>query len=1640
MSKKPAPSRLNKLFNEFDQKSVPAPDEKEHAMLPGWAWEVSADGHFISCGPEVEAGLGHPASEWIGQSLYHFGISIRSLPILQNALRRGIFPVEIDLEYQDVQKNIVLIRVNIFAHYDDNGQISGWRGFNQVLSRVPTPPLHPTGALILRDNLPPTGPLSTRPGQTLRGGVAYQDGKTSPADKPWTEAAPASLSRNETITQVSKTANAAAMVVPFQLSGQSKGLIEILDNNINRHWSEDDLMLAQDIARQLALALENAELYATVQQELSERVRAEKETLRRNQELSLLNQVGQQLSKLTSRQELLNLVQKSIGEMVDHRNLTIALYNSITQTISFPVNTLYAEVVALPEKSLDKSIVGYLLTEKHPLLLGEKIAQALQEHDIEQPDPLPLSLLGIPMLAGERPVGAIVVQDFEHEKAYTNVDAELLSTIAAQATTALENTNLFQEITNALQALETRERYQANIAKSVAILTQFGTLALPDVLSTIAVASRSSRIYYATVGEDESGPFWQLLSEWRDPGFNGPQETDKTPMPISLFPHWVAELRGKGWATGTILDAPTPEREYLTSHGIASILLLAVPGKNTYPNFLAFEQLDYERKWIAEEINVLRVATDAISNTIVREDLLEQLQVSLDETENLYNASHRLALANDLQEMVSAITVDMHAPSINRGVLVLFDYDPQGKVNRISVAANWYSGNGTPPLAIGLEYPRAVYEHLFFTQASSFIDDIFDTPIDSSLRDILAQQNIRSIAILPLWASKYQLGVLLLESEVKHQFTGRETRSYPPLVDQMATTIENLKLFEQTQSALAETGLLYQISSGIAQANNPEALIKLISNQMMLPKNADRATLFMANQTPDGTITEYEIVGDYNSKQGSGSVGVKIPAADLPVFKSTYDVMALTDLQRSDLDPASKQTLSRYNIQSICLIPLRTAGRTVGFLTTTANRSIEFGKDEIRVLQVASGGFAVALERYRLLNEAQRRALELQTAAEIARDTTGTLAIDQLLSRIVNLLKERFNFYHVSIYLLDETGSFAVVREASGEAGQELKKRGYKLAVGSRSIIGSIMASGTRLAVADTSQSNIYFSHPLFPNTQAEIGIPLKAGDKVIGALDLQYDRANAFTQDDVSVLQILADQIAVAIENAKAYELAQKAYEEIKEVDRVKSQFLANMSHELRTPLNSIIGFSRVILKGIDGPINETQKQDLSAIYNSGQHLLTLINNILDLSKIEAGKMELQISDVSIADMVNSVMSTATGLVKDKAIKLYQQIPPDLPTVKADQTRVRQILLNFVSNATKFTEEGSITVGASVITGPKGRKEVMVTIADTGNGIAPEDQGKLFQPFSQVDDSPTRKTGGTGLGLSICRSMVEMHGGRIGLLNSEVGKGSTFFFTLPLAQEEVIIEMPPENTNVILAIDDDAQVISLYERYLKPQGYQVIALTNPREAVERAKQLKPYAITLDIMMPEVDGWQVLQQLKNDPGTRDIPIVICSILEDEEKGYNLGAADYLVKPFLQEDLINTINRVNKNGQIHQILVIDDDPKDARLVQKMLEDSGKFQVVVADGGKNGWDAMVSKRPDIVILDLFMPDMDGFTVLGNMRSSPQLMDLPVIVLTGADLTVEQHAQMVKLGQHYLTKGLLRERELLNTLDVALRKIRE
>jgi CheY-like chemotaxis protein len=331
------------------------------------------------------------------------------------------------------------------------------------------------------------------------------------------------------------------------------------------------------------------------------------------------------------------------------------------------------------------------------------------------------------------------------------------------------------------------------------------------------------------------------------------------------------------------------------------------------------------------------------------------------------------------------------------------------------------------------------------------------------------------------------------------------------------------------------------------------------------------------------------------------------------------------------------------------------------------------------------------------------------------------------------------------------------------------------------------------------------------------------------------------------------------------------------------------------------------------------------------------------------------------------------------------------------------------------------------------------VGVTDTGPGIAKQDQVKLFQAFSQVDDSPTRKTGGTGLGLSICQHIINMHGGRI-WVDSDLGKGSTFYFTLPLFhKEEKESESNPIGSKIILAIDDDPQVTGLYERYLRPQGYQIIPLADPALALERIKQIKPFAVTLDIMMPNIDGWQVLDTIKNDPETRDTPVIICSIIEDLEKGFSLGATDYLVKPILEDDIVNALDRLNADGSIREVLVIDDDSDDLRLIGKILNDDGRYKATMAEGGRMGWDILSSgKPPHAVILDLFMPEIDGFKILENMQASPQLREIPVIVISGMDITPEQKNQLNESGKRLLSKGSFTEKELLTSIQRSLERV--
>jgi len=509
----------------------------------------------------------------------------------------------------------------------------------------------------------------------------------------------------------------------------------------------------------------------------------------------------------------------------------------------------------------------------------------------------------------------------------------------------------------------------------------------------------------------------------------------------------------------------------------------------------------------------------------------------------------------------------------------------------------------------------------------------------------------------------------------------------------------------------------------------------------------------------------------------------------------------------------------------------------------------------------------------------RRRSEYLAASAEIARLVTSTLDLNTIFSRTVDLIQERFSAYYAAIFIVDESGANAILEAAAGSGSTSPAQTKLAIPLDGPTIVGTVASTGVPIVVNDTGAENGHEPSLQLPETKAEAALPLRVSGRVIGALDIHGSSVNAFAEDEIAVLQTLADQVAVAIDNARSYQLSQRAVEEIRELDRLKTQFLANMSHELRTPLNSIIGFSRVILKGIDGPITELQQQDLTAIYNSGQHLLGLINDILDVSKIEAGKMELAFDEVNIAELIQSVLATMTGLIKDKPILLKRNIVPDLPNVRADAMRIRQVMLNLLSNAAKFTEEGEIAIEAAAKLGPDGKHELVVTVRDTGPGITPEDQEKLFQAFSQVDDSPTRRTSGSGLGLAISKYLVQMHGGRIGV-ESTPGQGSTFYFTLPL-------DVPTERTlaegavGSVLIIDDDPEELSRIADMLRSEGRfaSLLALGGQKgwELINGGS--RPSAVILDLSMPDLDGLQFLENLRRDARLRDVPVLVMTVSE-----------------------------------------------------------------------------------------------------------------------------------------------------------------
>ncbi|MGH7552300.1 MAG: ATP-binding response regulator, partial [Longimicrobiales bacterium] len=493
-----------------------------------------------------------------------------------------------------------------------------------------------------------------------------------------------------------------------------------------------------------------------------------------------------------------------------------------------------------------------------------------------------------------------------------------------------------------------------------------------------------------------------------------------------------------------------------------------------------------------------------------------------------------------------------------------------------------------------------------------------------------------------------------------------------------------------------------------------------------------------------------------------------------------------------------------------------------------------------------------------------------------------------------------------------------------------------------------------------------------------------------------------------------------------------QTAHDAAIAASQIKSNFLANMSHELRTPLNAILGYAEMLQEEAQELGQEDFLPDLGRIHAAGRHLLELINAVLDISKIEAGKMDLYLENFQPVRVIEDVVSISQPLIKKNGNKFVSHIDADLGVMRADAVKVRQGLFNLLSNACKFTQEGSITLSARRVRSGDGDR-IEFKIHDTGIGMTAEQMGKLFEAFSQADSSMTRRFGGTGLGLAISRRFCRMMGGDI-TVESEPGRGTTFTMSLPAVVQDDS-EAPPEEVPVVvspdaplvLAIDDDPRVHDLLRRSLAREGFRVEAAFGGEEGIRMAHQLKPDAITLDVMMPTMDGWAVLAALKSDRDLAETPVVMLTILDDHNKGYALGATDYLTKPIDRDRLAVVLKRYVHNARTWQALVVEDDQDARALLRHMLESQGWRVTEAADGMEAL--AIVSRHaPEVILLDLIMPEMDGFQFLDELRKKPELRDIPVVVVTAKDLTTEERMRLNGQVALVLQKGIYQTGELL------------
>jgi GAF domain-containing protein/CheY-like chemotaxis protein len=1412
--------------------------------------------------------------------------------------------------------------------------------------------------------------------------------------------------------------------------------------------------------------------------------------------------------------------------------------------------------------------------------------------------------VNLPLFSANQPIAILSITSHQLIELKAS-DYEIFNALAGQISTVLQNQRLFQ-------AMESERSYLRSLLETMPV----GIIVLdPKTFIPRQVNDQAALLFGRAI--DMTRPFDADFYNILRTGTHDPYPPEELPvfsaaaMQTSMFADDISIITLDGGQTDLLLNAAP----IFDAQGRVDSILAAF-----------------------QDISNLRGLENALQN-------------NLRETISLYEATRALSEARNIEGVLDAVIAQVTSLEPEQAYIVLLDDE---------------TGDFVPVRTINPEHPFNLPGDIFDPEILlvSSMDETYK--LEEGVPNILKGLGIQALGTVPLRARDTLLGWIVLTYAQERHFSPEDERFLTTLADNAAVAIDNRNLFIRTEVAYQEAASLYETSRSLTNAGTLDDILASIVNHM---RPAHVTQVFMAipvNENADGQVSAMEVVANWQESESAAVdlTGIVLQPDQFPAWNPlTSAGITLIDDTETDsrLSELERVGFMSLNTRSAALLPLRTGNRRIGTIWLGSPKPFRHSERHMRLYRSFVEQASLSMEATRLLDQTERRARQLATSAQVSQIASSILSLDDLLPRLVDLIKASFGYDHVQIFLMDENNEYAVLRASTGEAGEKLLGLNHKLARGSRSVIGQVTANGEAAIALDTADARyVHKPNPYLPFTRSEMALPLVVKNKVVGALDVQSNQANAFTDEDITVLTTLAAQISVALDNARLFtesenrakdmsflytvtaaaaaagdssllislqsvanlvrnffdaldvsvylvdrvedseghttpllrpvalsgtsqplsevaevylddelnllaqaartrdsvitgdlarhagyvpiastarsmvavpltaggnivgiismeslelhafgeqtvsllraltstlsaiiqnarllEQVQRQNDQLREVDRLKSEFLANMSHELRTPLNSIIGFSRVILKGIDGPLTEMQEQDLTTIYNSGSHLLGLINDILDQAKISSGKMDMHLDYFDMKSVCEGVRSIGIGLVKDKPIDLRLEVASGLPKAFGDEFRTRQVLLNLVSNASKFTQSGYVAIRAYTMEDTDTRRPMLrVDVEDTGIGIAEQDMSLLFEAFRQVDSSLTRTVGGTGLGLPIAKSLIEAQGGQM-LVTSQVNVGSVFSILIPLGPalepteepddkpqssnddagkmplaktallgalpqstpsttSRATIETPPARIpedeapaqaapvrprqtatfvppprRQILVIEENPEMVDQYRRALGREGFDIFAASIPLEAEAMASGLHPTLIIMDVDFANGQGWEMLARLKSRGDTQDIPVVVVTLSTEIARAVDTGAFTVIQRPFLPEQLVRTVQEAERESQIERILIIDDQPESSRLIQQLLDDAGRYRVYTAHSGMEGVMMVAMNRPNLIILDLRMPEMDGFKVLEELQANPEAASVPIMIVT-ADTTLNdtERGQLFGLDVVYKT----------------------